>query len=341
VTRASQVMPIQAPWNAGVDSVAGQASKAQRDGMPHRRGTVIITGGSGFLASRLAQVLAPRSRVILTGRQPPVTNVASVEWIQDPMEDLAGSAVRIAKAGATAVINCAAVTDPCVCANDHEVTEAINGKWPALLAQAMARESTSRLIHISTDAVFDGKNGNYTETDECRPVSAYGATKRQGEIGALSHLDQSLVVRTNFIGWHPKARGFVNSVVAAARGNVPFFGYTDYITSSMHIDVLCAALEHVAFSSVTGVLHIAALDAVSKADQAALLLDLLGASDAVLVRQPAPPRADRPSGPYNLSLNTELASSAVGLTLTSTKAALQIAASQARLALGDPHGQGV
>ena len=309
--------------------------------MPPRRGTVIITGSSGFLASRLAQFLAPRSRVILTGRQPPEPGVASVEWIHDPMEDLADSAVRIAKTGASAVINCAAVTDPRICANDHAVTEAINGKWPALLARAMDRESTSKLIHISTDAVFDGKNGHYVETDECRPVSAYGATKWQGELGALSHLDQSLVVRTNFIGWHPKGRGFVNSLVAAARGHVPFLGYTDYITSSIHIDVLCAALEHLAFSSVTGILHVAALDAASKADQATSLLDLLGLTDTVLVRQPAPPRPDRPCGMYDLSLNTELALSTVGLKLTSIRVALQMAASQARLALGDPQAKGV
>lgn len=97
-------------------------------------------------------------------------------------------------------INCAAYTavDKAEEAGEQEGVEAVNAGAVGFLARA-CRQYQSKLVHISTDYVFDGTgNRPYKETDSPRPVSVYGATKLKGELAATQFTD-AIIIRTAWV----------------------------------------------------------------------------------------------------------------------------------------------
>jgi dTDP-4-dehydrorhamnose reductase len=136
---------------------------------------------------------------------------------------------------------------------------------------AAAQGAGARLIHLSTDLVFDGEHAPYAEGDAPRPVSDYGRAKLEAE----SFVD-GLIVRTSLLYGKP---GGPQEAMAQRGGTF----YSDEIRCPTRVDDLAAALLELAALDVTGVLHVAAPDAISRYDFAVLL----GATNAEAA--PTPP----------------------------------------------------
>ena len=122
----------------------------------------------------------------------------------------------------------------------------------------------ARLIHLSTDLVFDGEHAPYAEDDAPRPVSAYGRAKLEAE----RFVTDGLVVRTSLLYGKPGPQEAL-----AARADVVF--HEDEIRCPTHVADLAAALLELAALDLTGVVHVAGPDAVSRLE----LARLLGARD--------------------------------------------------------------
>ncbi len=168
----------------------------------------LVTGASGLLGQDVVAVLRRRGFDVTAARR------ADVD-VTDP------AAVDAAVAGHDVVVNCAAYT----AVDDAEDREAdafaVNATAAALLARAAGRRG-ARLVHISTDYVFDGHaTSPYVEDAPVAPRSAYGRTKAAGEWAARAETDDVLVVRT---AWLYGAGGpcFPKTIarVAAERGGL-------------------------------------------------------------------------------------------------------------------------
>ena len=97
------------------------------------------------------------------------------------------------------VLNAAAMVDVDKCENDREAAFAVNASGAENVARA-CRETGARLIHFSTDYVFDGAKGTpYIETDPVNPVNIYGQSKLEGERKVLEILPQACVVRISWL----------------------------------------------------------------------------------------------------------------------------------------------
>lgn len=99
------------------------------------------------------------------------------------------------------IINCAAYTAVDACETERELAWKVNAEGPKNLAMA-ARKIGSRLIHISTDYVFDGTKPapeSYSETDSTNPLSQYGASKLAGERAIAEFASNALVIRTAWL----------------------------------------------------------------------------------------------------------------------------------------------
>lgn len=113
------------------------------------------------------------------------------------------SAVKkvLAETNPTIVINCVGLL---IEASKKRFDEAIliNSYFPHFLTR-IGKEQNFRLIHLSTDCIFSGKRGNYTESDTCDSNEPYARTRALGEINCAEHL----TIRTSFIGPEPKSSG--------------------------------------------------------------------------------------------------------------------------------------
>ena len=150
----------------------------------------LITGARGQLGSDLVRALVddPAAEVKATGRADgDITNSAAIEAL-------------LADFGPDVVINAAAYTAVDDAESDEPAAYLANGTGPALLAAAVARHG-GRLIQVSTDYVFAGDASvPYEVDDPTAPASAYGRTKRAGEIAVRELLpEHGYVVRTAWV----------------------------------------------------------------------------------------------------------------------------------------------
>ncbi|HKJ43220.1 MAG TPA: dTDP-4-dehydrorhamnose reductase [Sunxiuqinia sp.] len=110
------------------------------------------------------------------------------------------------------LINCAAYTAVDVAEEDSELAKVINTKVPAFLGK-LANQHGFKVIHISTDYVFDGTAYlPYTENDLVSPESVYGKTKLNGEIALLKESPASMVIRTSWL-YSPHGKNFVKTMI--------------------------------------------------------------------------------------------------------------------------------
>lgn len=138
-------------------------------------------------------------------------------------------------------------------------------------AENVARAAAAvgaRLIHLSTDVVFDGRKGApYVEADEVSPVTDYGRAKAEAELRVARAHPEALIVRTSLIygGAEPSKHE-----LTARDPSFTFF--TNEIRSPVQVGDLARALVELAALDVAGPLHVAGADAVSRADFAELIV---------------------------------------------------------------------
>ncbi len=135
----------------------------------------------------------------------------------------------------------------------------------------------SRLIHVSTDALFAGRSHPYSEQDTPTPVHEYGREKAEAEQIVATLCRNAVVVRTSLlIGGNQHSgqqlSGHEIAVRDAIHGRVPITFFTDEVRSPVLVDQLAAALtELAARPEITGVLHLGGPDPISRADLALMI----------------------------------------------------------------------
>src|SRR5881398_796364 len=116
------------------------------------------------------------------------------------------------------LINAAAFTNVDLCETQREQAFSINAEAPRVLAE-ICSEKNAKLIHFSTDYVFDGqKRAPYTEEDEANPISNYGESKLAGEKNVLAAQNRHLVVRVSWV-FGPDRPSFIDGMIKRAQEN--------------------------------------------------------------------------------------------------------------------------
>ncbi len=149
-------------------------------------GRVAVLGASGTLGRALAEVLGNSGKY----HTRKVWDLRKLEGLEDFLfaflEDV------------DAVINAAAYTNVNRAEEEREEAFVLNALFPEVLAR-VSRSLGLKMVHVSTDYVFDGRVGFYREDDEPSPLSVYGRTKLEGERRVLGVYPDALVVRTSWL----------------------------------------------------------------------------------------------------------------------------------------------
>jgi len=167
---------------------------------------ILVTGSNGQLGSEIKELssLYPHNFFFTCKDNLDITNAGSIEAF-------------IQKNTITAIINCAAYTAVDKAESDQENADKINHQAVKHLA-TIAKANAIKLIHISTDYVFDGTNHKpYTETDATNPQSIYGKTKFLGE-QALLHVNpqNAIIIRTSWV-YSSYGANFVKTMLRLGR----------------------------------------------------------------------------------------------------------------------------
>lgn len=148
---------------------------------------VVITGAEGLIARNIRPFLESHFQVIPFSKE---------GW---DIRDKGKGEQILAELRPEVLINLAAFTDVDGCEERRELAYSVNAHGPKILAELCYRFGT-KLVHFSTDYVFDGTKGSpYSEDDPPNPISYYGLTKLEGEREVLSRLTDCLIIRTQWV----------------------------------------------------------------------------------------------------------------------------------------------
>ena len=166
---------------------------------------VLILGGKGRLGGALARMWSTGHDLRTMSR--PELDVADLQGLKS-----------LLRSAAYDVLNCTGLTDVDRCETAREEAKIVNACAPGVMAEAAAAKG-ARLIHFSTDYVFDGaKTTPYIEEDVACPLGHYGKTKLAGEVAALAASPRHLAVR---IAWAfgPDKPSFADTIIERALAN--------------------------------------------------------------------------------------------------------------------------
>jgi dTDP-4-dehydrorhamnose reductase len=183
-----------------------------------------------------------------------------------------------------AVIHCAAMAAIADCARDPARARVVNVDATATLAHLCASHGV-RLVHVSSDLVFDGEGAPYAESASPSPLSMYGRTKAEAESAALGVAGGNTVVARVSLLFGPTRtarRGFSDVMAEALRATdgPPLRLFCDEWRTPLSLRRAARALSLLARSDVAGVLHVGGPERMSRLEMGARLARVLGVEDA-------------------------------------------------------------
>lgn len=222
-----------------------------------------------------------------------------------------------------AIIHCAAATNVEWCETHPRETEEVNAGASSLLAR-VASELNAQLIYISTDSVFDGQHGNYSETDTPAPLNIYARSKLEGEQEVLKCHPSALVVRTNIYGWNVQeklslAEWFLKQIGSGETVQ----GFTDVAFCPMLANDLADILLHVVDRHLSGLYHVTGAEKISKYEFGRRVAEVFGFDPGTIVPTRVAGSSLKARRPLDTSLNTEKIRAATGLKMPGVEEGLR------------------
>lgn len=249
---------------------------------------VLVVGGSGFLGRELVgQALASGEQVSATFHSAPAAHPA--QWYRLDVTSRRAVAEMIGDLRPDVIVNAA-----------YQQSDWATTAEGAMHVASAAASIGSRLVQVSSDAVFSGRAGSYDERSRPDPVHAYGAAKAAAEV-AVTGLDPSAVIaRTSLIVGNGESPTEV-LVRGLAAGTRPGMLFTDDVRCPVHVGDLAAALLELTRSGATGVHHLAGPDPISRHELGLLIARRDGLDGTAL---PAGSRAEAGvPGPLDVRLD--------------------------------------
>jgi dTDP-4-dehydrorhamnose reductase len=215
--------------------------------------TAWVTGAAGLIGNQLIQLAAAYA---------PGLNVVGLTRPLLDLTDFEAVRARFLRDSPSLLIHCAAISSSVLCEAHPVQARLANIGVTAFLADLFARK---RMIFFSTDLVFDGRQGNYVETDPTSPLGVYAATKVEAEAVVLSHA-QHLVLRTSINGGPSPAgtRGFNEALIRTWRAGRATKLFTDEFRCPIPAAITARATWELAQTRAAGIYHLAGTQRLSR-----------------------------------------------------------------------------
>ncbi len=221
---------------------------------------MVITGANGLLGNKLVTMTKDTCLAVPTDISEPIhPNTIKVD-ITDEIE----ITELFRKQRPELVIHTASETnvDKCETQKEHAWKVNVNGTENLAIASA---KTDAKLVYISTDYVFDGEKGWYTEEDCPNPISHYGLTKLEGEKKVIDHCKNHTILRTSVLyGRHPFRQDFVAWVINKLRQNQEVTVVEDHINTPTLVDSLAEMTLEAAENEMRGLYHASGSERISR-----------------------------------------------------------------------------
>jgi dTDP-4-dehydrorhamnose reductase len=230
---------------------------------------VAIFGGGGQLGVELTALFRQSGYEVNSFERSTldITNASAVE-------------AALAQFDPAVVLNAAAYNQVDLAEQEPAAAFQVNALAVRNLAVA-CRQVDAKLVHFSTDYVFDGQAGRaYREDDRTHPLGAYAVSKLAGELYAAAYLDRPLILRTSGVygpgGMHTARGNFVEMMLRLAKQNQPIRVVEDHVASPTYAPALARVTLDLVRNNVDGIVHVGGGAPISWFDWAAKIFAAAG-----------------------------------------------------------------
>jgi dTDP-4-dehydrorhamnose reductase len=246
--------------------------------------SIVVTGAGGLLGANLVMEFARGGhRVAAVHGRAPIA-LAGAEAAGCDLTDAAAARALLARWTPSLIVHCAAATNVDWCEANPVDAMRINATAAGELA-AYARAAGCGFVYVSTDAVFDGVAGGYSEDDAIAPVNEYARSKAAGEEAVLRAMPEALVLRINIYGWNMQSKSSLAEwILERLEQGEPVPGFRDTDFAPVLVNDAAAWILRLTGAGRRGIWHAASADHASKYEFARSLADAFGL-DGSLVRE--------------------------------------------------------
>ena len=258
------------------------------------RSRIIIFGGSGFVGGRLAALALLQGWRVLVADTTYHPALGSVEWRPVDITDAETVNQMIGETNPSAAVNLAALADIDRCEREKELAWQVNVHGASIVAQSCAHFGI-RHLYFSSDAVFNGRNGPYSEADLPDPLNYYGRTKAEAENAILSLHLGAVVVRISWVLGFPITAGnsFLAGLADKLAAGKEVYCPQDEIRTPVDVHTLCQCVLELLSGSYSGLLHLGCMGSASRYEITRSLALKMGYPASLIRPQTTPTDANR------------------------------------------------
>lgn len=245
-----------------------------KDSMGRNKENMLITGVSGLLGNNLAHYFRDKYDILGLYSSHPVT-IEGIDTARCELSHPGNIREIISDYTPEIIIHCASLTNIDECEGDKNTVNKINVMATGQIVEEVI-DKDIRLIYISTDSVYEGIKGNYSEEDNINPQNYYGLSKYEGELEVLKK-ENSLILRTNLFGWNIQNKKSLGEwILEELTAKQKIHGFKDAYFSSIYTMELARIIHISIMKNLTGVYNCSACDSCSKYEFALKIADCFG-----------------------------------------------------------------
>ena len=233
---------------------------------------ICVLGGSGLIGSSILTEKTNLEKIIYTYNKNKIkTNHEGVQI--NILKDYEKLQKFLDLQKPDVVVNTISNSNPCYCEENQKETFEVNVEFVKEIFE-LSNKNNFRLIQFSSDYVFEGKKGKYTEKDKPNPINYYGYSKYMAEKIVLKNSSNTVIRTSQVFGKNHDAR-FFNFVIENLRKGEKIDIYDDIFLSPTFVDDLIISLFKIIRKSLTGIFHVSGPECISKYEFAKYIAKVL------------------------------------------------------------------
>ena len=260
---------------------------------------ILFLGGSSLLAYSWCNELIDKDHAII-GIHNRSSELDGFKTISINFNNLEN---QLRKLDIETVINCIGYTNIENCEINPEKANEINVELPSLISK-VCKSLSIKLIHISTDHLFDGKTISNDENSKTNPLNNYAKSKLEGEKQVLKHNEDALIIRTNFFGWGPTyKKSFSDFIISSLENNTQISLFSDVNYNPILVSELADAVNKLIDKKCVGIYNVVSKETISKLDFGHLLAKEFNLDDKLIQASMLSSRKELVDRPLNMTLS--------------------------------------
>tara|TARA_B100000767_G_scaffold132270_1_gene125601 strand:+ start:810 stop:2939 length:2130 start_codon:yes stop_codon:yes gene_type:complete len=264
---------------------------------------ILFLGGSSFLAHCWSEHIEQNSIIFLgvNNKLPESGNYKNIKFDFGSEKDVIA---KISSLNVDLIVNCIGYTNVENCEINPEKANEVNVEIPSLISK-VCKFLSIKLVHISTDHLFDGKTTSNDENSETNPLNNYAKSKLEGEKQVLKHNEDALIIRTNFFGWGPThKKSFSDFIISNLENNTLVSLFSDVNYNPILVSELANAVNNLVEKNSKGVFNVVSHETISKLDFGHLLAEEFKLDSNLIHSSRLANRKELVNRPLNMTLST-------------------------------------